>query len=225
MLSGRANFRVDVPVMPRVGLCRTPDWDFAEPSMQSALIEAGELFKKAGCRVIEVTPPSPFEKLGNAHWTVMAFEAARAVHPEMRTRREHVSEVMRNYVDLGAAISIEDYDAAKAMKGAGFAAFNEAMTNVDVLLTPPAPGEAPMGLSATGDPVFNRVWTLLGVPCITIPFGKGPHGLPLGVQDRRPLWRRCSAARSRRLDRAGVEVSVSAGSALTDPGSADSLGA
>ncbi len=182
VLSGRATLHVDAPIMPRVGICRTPDWDSAEPSMQRTLIEAGDFLKKAGCTVVEVTPRAPFEKLGDAHWTIMAFEAARAVHPEMRIRREHVSEVMRNYVDSGAAIAIEDYDAAKAMKIASFAAFNEAMTDVDVLLTPPAPGEAPMGLSATGDPVFNRVWTLLGVPCLTIPFGKGPHGLPLGVQ-------------------------------------------
>ena len=47
---------------------------------------------------------------------------------------------------------------------------------------PSAPSEAPASLASTGDPVFNRAWTLLGVPCITIPHGKGPHGLPLGVQ-------------------------------------------
>jgi Asp-tRNA(Asn)/Glu-tRNA(Gln) amidotransferase A subunit family amidase len=58
----------------------------------------------------------------------------------------------------------------------------EAMREVDFLLTPSAPSEAPASLASTGNPVFNRAWTLLGVPCITIPHGKGPHGLPLGVQ-------------------------------------------
>jgi Asp-tRNA(Asn)/Glu-tRNA(Gln) amidotransferase A subunit family amidase len=52
----------------------------------------------------------------------------------------------------------------------------------DVLLTPSAPGEAPEGLERTGSAVFNRPWTLLGVPCVTVPAGVGPHGLPVGVQ-------------------------------------------
>jgi amidase len=56
------------------------------------------------------------------------------------------------------------------------------MRDVDFLLTPSAPSEAPRSLESTGDPVFNRAWTLFGVPCVTVPHGKGAHGLPLGVQ-------------------------------------------
>ena len=56
------------------------------------------------------------------------------------------------------------------------------MREIDFLLTPSAPGEAPASLESTGDPVFNRAWTLLGVPCVSVPHGKGTHGLPLGIQ-------------------------------------------
>jgi Asp-tRNA(Asn)/Glu-tRNA(Gln) amidotransferase A subunit family amidase len=56
------------------------------------------------------------------------------------------------------------------------------MGDIDIILTLAAPGEAPSGLSATGDPVFNRIWTLLGLPCIGLPCGVGPLGLPLAVQ-------------------------------------------
>ena len=56
------------------------------------------------------------------------------------------------------------------------------LRNFDYLLTPSAPSEAPRSLASTGDPVFNRAWTLLGNPCVTIPCGKGPQGLPLAVQ-------------------------------------------
>ena len=56
------------------------------------------------------------------------------------------------------------------------------MREVDALLTPAAPGEAPAGLAATGDPVFARVWTLLGLPCVNVPGLTGPHGLPVGLQ-------------------------------------------
>jgi Asp-tRNA(Asn)/Glu-tRNA(Gln) amidotransferase A subunit family amidase len=56
------------------------------------------------------------------------------------------------------------------------------MRDFDFLLTPSAQSEAPRSHDSTGNPVFNRAWTLFGVPCVTVPFGKGAHGLPLGVQ-------------------------------------------
>jgi len=61
-------------------------------------------------------------------------------------------------------------------------ALADQMREVDFLLTRITPGEAPRSLATTGDPVFNRAWTLLGVPCVTEPYGEGEHGLPLGVQ-------------------------------------------
>ena len=56
------------------------------------------------------------------------------------------------------------------------------MADTDAILTPSAPGAAPHGLGATGDPVFNRLWTLVGPPCINVPGIIDSHGLPLGVQ-------------------------------------------
>ncbi|MGH8772243.1 MAG: amidase family protein, partial [Burkholderiales bacterium] len=52
----------------------------------------------------------------------------------------------------------------------------------DAIITPPAAGEAPEGLQATGDPAFCTIWTLCGVPALTIPTGLGVRGLPLGLQ-------------------------------------------
>jgi hypothetical protein len=84
------------------------------------------------------------------------------------------------------------------------------MREVDFLLTPSAPGEAPRSLESTGDPVFNRAWTLLGVPCVNVPYGKGAHGLPLGVQLVGPFDgdRRCSAGRAGRRERWAGLVAV-----------------
>jgi Asp-tRNA(Asn)/Glu-tRNA(Gln) amidotransferase A subunit family amidase len=56
------------------------------------------------------------------------------------------------------------------------------MKDIDALLAPAAPGEAPSGLAATGDPIFSRVWTLLGLPCVNIPALTGARGLPIGLQ-------------------------------------------
>ena len=61
-------------------------------------------------------------------------------------------------------------------------AFPACMEGLDALVTPSAPGQAPAGLEWTGDPVFNLIWTSLHVPCVTVPAGKGPDGLPLGIQ-------------------------------------------
>jgi Asp-tRNA(Asn)/Glu-tRNA(Gln) amidotransferase A subunit family amidase len=52
----------------------------------------------------------------------------------------------------------------------------------DALLAPSAAGEAPAGTAATGDPLFCRGWTLLGLPCIHLPFARGQQGLPIGLQ-------------------------------------------
>jgi Asp-tRNA(Asn)/Glu-tRNA(Gln) amidotransferase A subunit family amidase len=52
----------------------------------------------------------------------------------------------------------------------------------DAILTPAAPGEAPLGLEATGSPVFCSLWTLCGLPALSLPLLRGPAGMPLGCQ-------------------------------------------
>jgi Asp-tRNA(Asn)/Glu-tRNA(Gln) amidotransferase A subunit family amidase len=100
----------------------------------------------------------------------------------MLTVPDRLSAKLREILKAGAAIVPEHYDAARALAAEGRAGFTDALGELDVLLTPSAPGEAPEGLGTTGDPVFNRVWTLLGVPCVTVPGLSGPSGLPVGVQ-------------------------------------------
>ena len=60
--------------------------------------------------------------------------------------------------------------------------FQTIMEDFDVLLSPSAIGEAPVGLQATGDPIFNRIGTALKGPCLNIPGLKGSAGLPIGIQ-------------------------------------------
>ena len=82
----------------------------------------------------------------------------------------------------GWKITRAEYDATReVIRGVG-RTLAETLREVDFLLTPSAPSEAPASLASTGDPVFNRAWTMLGLPCVTIPHGKGAHGLPLAVQ-------------------------------------------
>lgn len=184
VLAGRPALRVDGRELtrPRIGLCRTPEWPAAEPAMQSRLIETAQRLSRAGCVVTDVMLPVPFDRLGQAQWVVMAYEAARSTHAEMRSAPAGVSPKMRALAEAGVALAAEDYDGAKMVAVTALAALTEAMAGVDLLLTPAAPGEAPAGLTATGDPLFNRGWTMLGVPCVALPCGFGPQGLPLAVQ-------------------------------------------
>ena len=112
----------------------------------------------------------------------MNAESARAMGWELTQRREMLSEGLLESLEWGLAQPPALLDEANAAFAAARVAFGAVMDGHDVLLTPSAPGEAPSGLSWTGDPVFNSLWTGLHVPCVTVPAGTGPSGLPLGLQ-------------------------------------------
>jgi Asp-tRNA(Asn)/Glu-tRNA(Gln) amidotransferase A subunit family amidase len=112
----------------------------------------------------------------------MGFETARALAWEYTTFPEQISKNLRPRLEEGWNVKRADYDAVRETARQCRRALAESLREVDFLLTPSAPSEAPASLASTGDPVFNRAWTLFGVPCVTVPHGKGAHGLPLGVQ-------------------------------------------
>ncbi|HEV2334316.1 MAG TPA: amidase family protein, partial [Stellaceae bacterium] len=103
---------------------------------------------------------------------------------------ELVSPVLRETVLApGRAIPLADYIAALETAEAFRRHLDDIFADVDVLLTPSATGEAPEGLGSTGDSSFNAIWTLAWTPCVTLPAGSGPKGLPLGVQLVGPRFR------------------------------------
>jgi len=75
-----------------------------------------------------------------------------------------------------------EYDGARGTARRARGALAEIFGDIDILLTFSAPGAAPKGLDWTGDPRFNRLWTLMGVPCVNIPAIVADGGLPVGVQ-------------------------------------------
>jgi Asp-tRNA(Asn)/Glu-tRNA(Gln) amidotransferase A subunit family amidase len=93
-----------------------------------------------------------------------------------------LSAPLREKIDEGDRIALATFQAARRHGEACRTAFDGALSGFDVLLTPSAPGEAPLGLGDTGNPIFNALWTLLYVPCLTLPGFTGPNGLPVGVQ-------------------------------------------
>ncbi len=167
---------------PRIGLHRTSRWKDATPPAQEALENAADACMKVGARVREINLPADFDGLYDDQLLIMNYEAARALAPEYFTRPELLSEHMRKMIPEYWSMPRERYAAAMRRAAECRKAFAETVADIDVLLTPSAPGEAPEGISETGSSIFNRNWTVLGVPCVTIPAGRGPKGLPLGVQ-------------------------------------------
>jgi Asp-tRNA(Asn)/Glu-tRNA(Gln) amidotransferase A subunit family amidase len=140
------------------------------------------LLAERGAQVADAALGAAFDGLSEAQLTVMAFESARSRAHEYETQPDQVSPQMGKLIEAGRAIPYDTYRQARKLAAAGRTVLAEVFGGFDFLLGPSAPGEAPEGLGATGDPLFNRMWTLLRVPCITLPVAKGPKGLPLGVQ-------------------------------------------
>jgi Asp-tRNA(Asn)/Glu-tRNA(Gln) amidotransferase A subunit family amidase len=167
---------------PRIGICRSPAWDQAQPETVALLEQVIGALGRAGAIVSARELPAGIAALTKAHPVVMNAESARALGWELATAREQISEGLRERLDFGLARGEVEVAQARAIFTQAQAAFPAATEGLDVLVTPSAPGQAPKGLDWTGDPAFNSVWTSLHVPCVTVPAGEGPDGLPLGIQ-------------------------------------------
>ena len=167
---------------PRIGICRSPSWEAAEPATQALLADAAARLARAGARVEDRELPATYGALREAHPTVMDGEAARAFGWELAAALGTLSGFLRERLAAGLAQPPGALPAAREIMRRLRDAFASAMDGLDVLVTPAAPGEAPAGLEWTGDAAFNYVWTSLHVPCVTVPAGTGPSGMPLGLQ-------------------------------------------
>jgi Asp-tRNA(Asn)/Glu-tRNA(Gln) amidotransferase A subunit family amidase len=167
---------------PRIGLCRTPRWQDADAATQANLEDAARRLAGAGAKVADFELPPGSEELFDRHKVIMGYENARALAWEYARHPDQLSATLKPRLDEGWQVSRAEYDDVREAARLCRRALAERMREVDFLITPSATGEAPRTHATTGDPVFNRAWTLFGVPCVTLPFGKGAHGLPLGVQ-------------------------------------------
>jgi Asp-tRNA(Asn)/Glu-tRNA(Gln) amidotransferase A subunit family amidase len=181
-ITGRA-LRVDqdTPAAPRIGLARTHVWDEASAAMQGAVENAAKAAADAGARVSEPAWPPLLRDAFMAHPTIQDYEAYRTLAFEYDRHRDALSPILRAMLDKAAAITADDYDAARRTVKRARQALADLMADIDVLLTPSAPSAAP-GPETTGPAIFNRLWTLMGTPCVNVPGLKDPSGLPLGVQ-------------------------------------------
>ena len=183
---GAAERAAPLPPRPRIGFVRTPQWSHADASTQERLLQAVQrLTNDADIR--EISLPGPFDGLVDAQMLVMEREGALALDVEWREHRETLSDQLQEMLARGRALPEAAYEQAQQLAAQCRGRLDDLLADVDFLLAPSAVGEAPPGLERTGDPVFARMWTLLGVPSVSVPGLVGPAGMPLGVQVLTPF--------------------------------------
>lgn len=164
----------------RIGLCRTPWWPQAEQATRNAIASAGRVFSAEA--LVEEVDLSAFAEGVRLHAAIMAFEAAQTLAAELATQPEGLSPVLRAMLVSGMQIDRSSHRRHLSEAADLRRRIADLFGRYDLLLAPAAPGEAPVGLEATGDPVFSRLWSLLHLPAITLPGLAGPAGLPVGIQ-------------------------------------------
>jgi Asp-tRNA(Asn)/Glu-tRNA(Gln) amidotransferase A subunit family amidase len=167
---------------PRLAAVKTPVWEQAGDDAKHNFRENIQTIQKGGARVEEIELPEIFNHAHRAIGTIMAVESALNLEELHRKQAPLLSSTLKDFIAEGADARAVVYLQALMMRLALQDELDRFLTKYDALITPPATGEAPATLEQTGNPTFCSIWSLCGVPAVTIPVGFGPHGLPLGLQ-------------------------------------------
>jgi Asp-tRNA(Asn)/Glu-tRNA(Gln) amidotransferase A subunit family amidase len=173
----RAAQREPPPLPPRFAFVRTPVWDKADGDTKAAF---EELATALGSAVEPVDLPPSWAEAWEVHRTIMAADMAHNLAPLVA--RGEPSEALSKLLAHGRGVSAVDYLGALAKAPRYTAGFADIFDAYDAIVTPAAPGVAPRGLGSTGDPAFCTLWTLTGLPAVSLPLFAGADGLPIGAQ-------------------------------------------
>ncbi|MGQ2978278.1 MAG: amidase [Polaromonas sp.] len=164
---------------PRIGWCQTPEWAQADTDTQQAWAQAEKSLAGQGQPLIL---PDSLSGLVALQKAVQAFETARSLSHERLHHRQQLSTPLQALIADGLAISGQTHAQNLQATARARQQAQALFVDCDVILAPSSIGEAPAGLDGTGDPLFCRSWTLLGLPCVHLPFARGRKGLPVGLQ-------------------------------------------
>ncbi|SHG44987.1 amidase [Bradyrhizobium erythrophlei] len=166
----------------RIGLCVSSQWQYARPASLQAVERVRYRLEDAGASVREVQLPRRMESALTIQTPITSYEARRSLSHEYRSHRQRLSPRLRERLAAADSIGMTDYlhMLQEAAEARSFAAI--LFDGLDALLYPATEGEAEAGLDESGSPRFGALWTLLHLPTIALPVGRGPSGLPVGVQ-------------------------------------------
>lgn len=172
----------EAPALPRrVAVVATSPGHALEPEGERALRDARQALERLGVVCTEVDFAQAAQ-IDQAHATVMHYEFARSLEPVARRHAQRLSAPLLDTVRLGFEVAPEVYLEARHRQAAWRQQWTALFGDADCILTPSTPGGAPQGLANTGSAAFNRIWSLLGWPCLHVPTGLSATGLPVGVQ-------------------------------------------
>ncbi len=166
----------DPTTRPTLGFARTELWSQVEAEAATA-IDAWATERG----LTEVELPG-YAEVATAQQTIQLYETARSLQPEYSRHRDELSLELVDALERGSAIADDDYERAFGAIAAHAQRLLDRLAAFDAVLTPSATGVPPVGLAFTGDPLFCRVWTLLGAPSLSIPVITTTQQLPVAVQ-------------------------------------------
>ncbi|SNR68938.1 amidase [Paracoccus sediminis] len=166
------------PVIPVFAFLKPPGWDRADSQTTAAVQELSTLL---GDQCFEVEVPG-LDDAAAIRRRINVAEMAKCYHALERRGRDRMSDVLRTAMDEGKAVLARDYIAALDWRAVLNGGMEPVFARCDAILCPAAPGPAPRGLADTGDAIFNGLWTLTGMPAVTLPVFRAENGLPMGIQ-------------------------------------------
>ena len=173
----------EVPANPHFAFVRSPVWDQVEEVTRDGLRELIDATNQAQQKTIDIVDLPPlFDDLHEDHRRLMEGDLARSFADEYQRGKEELSPVLREMIERGQQVSSDDYDNALARMQEYNAFLEQVFEDFDAILTPSTAGPAPAGLTATGSPVMNTIWTFCGTPALNVPLLQSAEGLPIGVQ-------------------------------------------
>jgi Asp-tRNA(Asn)/Glu-tRNA(Gln) amidotransferase A subunit family amidase len=168
----------DPPSRPKLAFVKSPYWKEADETARTLLTDFAI---RLGC-VEEVDLPPEFADAAAFHRTIMEADLASSFSAEYARGRERLTPTLRSMIERGQRTLATEYRHAVERVPGLVRSLEGIFAQYDAILTPATTGEAPLGLASTGNPIFCTIWTLCGVPAVTLPLLRGPRGLPLGVQ-------------------------------------------
>ena len=166
----------------RVGVPTAYPWGPVSPSAQLAIDTGVAALRRQGAEVKAITLPAWMKDVFEAQDVIQGFEVWRSMARDIDAHPQAFSNVLRDYLMAASHVSAAAYEAAQQTAHAGRTACADWFSQFDVLMTPSAPDEAPLGYDSTGASTFNRAWTLLGLPCVNVAGAVGVTSNPMGLQ-------------------------------------------
>jgi Asp-tRNA(Asn)/Glu-tRNA(Gln) amidotransferase A subunit family amidase len=171
--------REEPPLAPSLAFARTPIWERVDADSSGGF---AELTAHLGDRIRPLELPESLRAAWDWHRIIMEADIASSFALEYERGADRLSESLRRQIERGRTTLAVDYLDALARIPRLNESFEEIFSRYDAIVTPAAPGAAPEGLESTGDPSFCTLWTLCGMPAITLPIMSSGSGLPIGVQ-------------------------------------------